>query len=114
MHSTKSATTTPGNSRVLLTAFALGSGGPVAVGNPATVSFAHAVDGSAQIVRIGDVALDELAAQRAQLRCLARVAHEAAHRSILLAQGLHDVPADEAGPSRDEDHDAVSRSKFFQ
>ncbi len=64
--------------------------------------------------RIGHVALDELAAERFQRGRLAPAPNETAHRLSRPAQRVHDVPADEARPARDEDHLAGSRSKFCQ
>ena len=68
------------------------------------------VDGTAHGRRIGDVALDELAAPVAKLLRLADVADEAAHLAVLLAQRMDDMPADETGAAGDQDH----CSKFFQ
>src|SRR5439155_15775444 len=73
-----------------------------------------ALDGPAQAGRIGHVTLGELAAERREPPGPAPVADEAAHRLPRLAQRVHDVPTDEARSAGDEDHFAVSRSKFCQ
>ncbi len=55
-----------------------------------------------RLLRLGAEPLEALGA--------AAVAHEAAHVPALRAQRVHDLPPDESGGARDEDHEA----KFFQ
>ena len=59
-----------------------------------------AVDGAAQAGRIGDVALDQLAAPVPKLLRLADVADEAPNRPVLFPQRVDDVPADEPRAAR--------------
>src|SRR5262249_18680589 len=68
----------------------------------------HALDSASQAGRIGHVPLDELDIE------LRRTADEAANRSPGGPERSEDVTADEAGPAREQDHVAVSRSKFCQ
>jgi hypothetical protein len=63
---------------------------------------------------ICDVALDELAAPGRELRRLAGVTDEAAHREIAAPQLVRDVAAHEAAAPRDQDHPAGSFWKFCQ
>jgi hypothetical protein len=62
-----------------------------------------------------DVAFDDLAAPRLEaLSGLAPVADERTNRSLVGAQTVDDVPSDETGRARDEDHVVDSPPKFCQ
>ena len=63
-----------------------------------------ALDGAAESLRLGHVALDELAAEALELSGPARVTDEAAHGLPRIQQGPYDVAADESRSARDEDH----------
>ena len=69
------------------------------------------VDSPAEAVRIGQVALDDLAAPGAELVLLLGLPCEHAHGQLGRAQRVDDLGADEAGSPGDEDH---SLAKFFQ
>ena len=71
-----------------------------------------ALDRTPEAVRVGHVALDELAAERP--RAFFGLAHEGAHVLPAGEQRVHDVAPDESRAAGDEDHFAGSRSKFCQ
>ena len=64
------------------------------------VAALHAARGSP---RVAEVAGDQLAAELLELAGLLRAADQADDLVAALAQLAHDLAADEAGPSRDED-----------
>src|SRR5438093_4455305 len=60
-------------------------------------------DGGSQALRVGDVALGQVASPRRGLCCPAQVTNETAHGEAAAAQLVDDVAAHEAGAPRDED-----------
>ena len=69
------------------------------------------LDRAAEAGRVGHVTLDHLSPER---RALAGIAHQGAHVLPRSGQCADDVAPHEARGAGDEDHFAVSRSKFCQ
>jgi hypothetical protein len=63
-----------------------------------------AFDGAAKAVGLGHVTVRDLTAPRAEALLLLRPAGEHADGSVFGPQRVHDLRADEAGPSRHQDH----------
>ncbi len=70
-----------------------------------------AVGGPAEALRVGHVALDELAAPGPQAVLLLGPAREHAHGQLLGAEGVDHVPTHEPGSA---DHQDAHSEKFFQ
>ena len=67
-------------------------------------------DGPHEALRIGDVSLDQLAADAFERRSPLSATHQAANVSAVVSQGSRDPRADEPSSAGQEDHVV----KFFQ